>query len=95
MAWFMDTYSQHVGHPTPGIVTGKPTVLGGTEGRKAATGLGATICAEAMVERLGRSNASAQRYWGGLVYLNAQICAIGQVKSRRDVECLSLVVKLQ
>lgn len=54
MAWFMDTYSQHVGHSTPGIVTGKPLVLGGTEGRKAATGLGATICAEAMMERLGR-----------------------------------------
>lgn len=54
MSWFMDTYSQHVGHATPGIVTGKPVVLGGTEGRKAATGLGATICAEAMMERLGR-----------------------------------------
>jgi glutamate dehydrogenase (NAD(P)+) len=54
MSWFMDTYSQHVGHPTPGIVTGKPIVLGGTEGRKAATGLGATICAESMMQRLGR-----------------------------------------
>lgn len=54
MSWFMDTYSQHIGHATPGIVTGKPVVLGGTEGRKAATGLGATICAEAMMERLGR-----------------------------------------
>ncbi len=54
MSWFMDTYSQHVGHPEPGIVTGKPMVLGGTAGRKAATGLGATICAEAMMERLGR-----------------------------------------
>ncbi len=54
MSWFMDTYSQHVGHATPGIVTGKPVVLGGTEGRKAATGLGATICAEAMMDRMGR-----------------------------------------
>jgi glutamate dehydrogenase (NAD(P)+) len=54
MSWFMDTYSQHVGHPTPGIVTGKPIVLGGTAGRRAATGLGATICAEAMLERMGR-----------------------------------------
>jgi glutamate dehydrogenase (NAD(P)+) len=54
MSWFMDTYSQHVGQATPGIVTGKPVVLGGTAGRKAATGLGATICAEAMMERLGR-----------------------------------------
>jgi glutamate dehydrogenase (NAD(P)+) len=54
MSWFMDTYSQHVGHPTPGVVTGKPLVLGGTEGRKAATGLGATICADSMMARLGR-----------------------------------------
>jgi glutamate dehydrogenase (NAD(P)+) len=54
MSWFMDTYSQHVGRSTPGIVTGKPVLLGGTEGRKAATGLGATICAEAMMKRLGR-----------------------------------------
>jgi glutamate dehydrogenase (NAD(P)+) len=53
MSWFMDTYSQHVGHSTPGIVTGKPLVLGGTEGRRAATGLGATICAEATMARLG------------------------------------------
>ncbi len=60
MAWFMDTYSQHVGHPTPGIVTGKPIVLGGTEGRKAATGLGATICAESMMARLGREIANAR-----------------------------------
>jgi glutamate dehydrogenase (NAD(P)+) len=54
MSWFMDTYSQHVGRSTPGIVTGKPVLLGGTEGRKAATGLGATICAEAMMARIGR-----------------------------------------
>jgi glutamate dehydrogenase (NAD(P)+) len=53
MSWFMDTYSQQVGRATPGVVTGKPVLLGGTVGRKAATGLGATICAEAMVERLG------------------------------------------
>ena len=60
MSWFMDTYSQHVGHPAPGIVTGKPIVLGGTEGRKAATGLGATICAESMMARLGRQVAGAR-----------------------------------
>jgi glutamate dehydrogenase (NAD(P)+) len=60
MSWFMDTYSQHVGHATPGIVTGKPVLLGGTAGRRAATGLGATICAEAMMERLGRSIAGSR-----------------------------------
>jgi glutamate dehydrogenase (NAD(P)+) len=46
MAWFMDTYSQQVGHPVPEIVTGKPLVLGGTEGRDVATGLGVIFCIE-------------------------------------------------
>ena len=40
MAWFMDTYSQMIGHSVPEIVTGKPVVLGGTTGRREATGLG-------------------------------------------------------
>ena len=53
MAWFMDTYSQQVGHPVPEIVTGKPEVLGGTAGRRAATGLGAVFCLEAVLEHLG------------------------------------------
>ncbi len=46
MAWFMDTYSQQVGHPVPEIVTGKPMVLGGTEGRDIATGLGVVFVLE-------------------------------------------------
>jgi len=46
MAWFMDTYSQQVGHPVPEIVTGKPIVLGGTEGRDIATGLGVVFVLE-------------------------------------------------
>ena len=53
MSWFMDTYSQHMGFPTPEIVTGKPIVLGGTVGRQAATGLGATMSTETVAERLG------------------------------------------
>jgi glutamate dehydrogenase (NAD(P)+) len=40
MAWMMDTYSQQVGHPVPAVVTGKPVVLGGSLGRKEATGRG-------------------------------------------------------
>jgi glutamate dehydrogenase (NAD(P)+) len=40
MAWVMDTYSQQVGHPVPEVVTGKPVVLGGAEGREEATGRG-------------------------------------------------------
>src|SRR3954449_437895 len=54
MAWFYDTYSQMMGHAVPEVVTGKPPVLGGTEARKAATGLGVVYVAEAGAERLGR-----------------------------------------
>jgi glutamate dehydrogenase (NAD(P)+) len=53
MSWFMDTYSQQVGHSTPGIVTGKPIALGGTAGRRVATGLGVVYCLEAVLDRLG------------------------------------------
>jgi glutamate dehydrogenase (NAD(P)+) len=40
MAWMMDTYSNHVGHICPGVVTGKPIALGGSQGRREATGAG-------------------------------------------------------
>jgi glutamate dehydrogenase (NAD(P)+) len=40
MAWIMDTYSQHKGHAVPGVVTGKPVSIGGTLGRREATGRG-------------------------------------------------------
>jgi glutamate dehydrogenase (NAD(P)+) len=40
MAWIMDTYSQHKGHAVPEIVTGKPIAIGGTLGRREATGRG-------------------------------------------------------
>lgn len=40
MAWFMDTYSMYRGHTVTEIVTGKPVALGGTAGRREATGRG-------------------------------------------------------
>ncbi|MFQ5842832.1 MAG: Glu/Leu/Phe/Val dehydrogenase [Thermodesulfobacteriota bacterium] len=40
MAWVMDTYSQHKGYAVPEIVTGKPVDIGGTLGRREATGRG-------------------------------------------------------
>ncbi|GHC12925.1 Glu/Leu/Phe/Val family dehydrogenase [Cerasicoccus arenae] len=40
MAWMMDTYANHVGNSVPAIVTGKPVSLGGSEGRREATGHG-------------------------------------------------------
>ncbi len=44
MAWIMDTYSMHVGRTETAIVTGKPVVLGGSQGRREATGRGVMIC---------------------------------------------------
>lgn len=40
MGWMMDTYSNHVGHLSPAVVTGKPIALGGSLGRREATGAG-------------------------------------------------------
>jgi len=40
MAWMMDTYSVHMGYSVPGVVTGKPVLLGGSVGRREATGRG-------------------------------------------------------
>jgi glutamate dehydrogenase (NAD(P)+) len=44
MAWFMDTYSMHTRASTPGVVTGKPLELGGSQGRVEATGRGVMLC---------------------------------------------------
>jgi len=54
MAWFYDTCSQAAGHAVPASVTGKPLALGGTPGRREATGLGAVFTLEAALDRLGR-----------------------------------------
>src|SRR3954464_5422357 len=40
MAWMMDTFSVHTGHSPPSIVTGKPVSIGGSLGRREATGRG-------------------------------------------------------
>ena len=46
MAWIMDTYSMTVGHASPGVVTGKPVSIGGSEGRSDATGRGVLFVVE-------------------------------------------------
>lgn len=47
MAWMMDTYSMAAGYSIPGVVTGKPIGIGGSQGRVAATGRGVIVCMEA------------------------------------------------
>ena len=46
MAWFMDTYSVYKGYSVPEIVTGKPVWIGGTSGRREATGRGVVYLIE-------------------------------------------------
>lgn len=46
MAWFMDSYSVYTGHAVPEIVTGKPVAVGGTAGRREATGRGVVYLIE-------------------------------------------------
>lgn len=55
MAWMMDTYSMHIGHPVPQIVTGKPVNLGGSACRREATGLGVAYLVNRTAESLGLS----------------------------------------
>ncbi|MCH2106189.1 MAG: Glu/Leu/Phe/Val dehydrogenase [Planctomycetes bacterium] len=55
MAWIMDTYSMHVRRTTTAVVTGKPIAIGGSKGRREATGRGVMlVCREAM-KKLGRN----------------------------------------
>jgi len=52
MAWMMDTYSNHQGHFDPGVITGKPIALGGSLGRKEATGEGVAWFVKAYLQDL-------------------------------------------
>ena len=54
MAWVMDTYSMHVRQATTAVVTGKPIELGGSHGRREATGRGCLIACDRALRKLGR-----------------------------------------
>lgn len=53
MAWMMDTYSNHIGCSVPAIVTGKPLSVGGSEGRREATGRGVAYMVKKYLDDLG------------------------------------------
>lgn len=59
MAWMMDTYSIQTGSAVPAIVTGKPISVGGSEGRREATGRGVAYLVRAYLEDLGIKPADA------------------------------------
>jgi glutamate dehydrogenase (NAD(P)+) len=53
MAWVMDTYSMHARQATTAVVTGKPIELGGSRGRREATGRGVMICVDKAMTKFG------------------------------------------
>ena len=59
MAWIMDTYSVHSGCAVPGIVTGKPVTIGGSLGRREATGRGVGYLVNRAMDTLGLTASSA------------------------------------
>lgn len=54
MAWMANEYGHYVGHPEPAVITGKPVELGGSEGRKSATGRGLANCVERYYENIDK-----------------------------------------
>jgi glutamate dehydrogenase (NAD(P)+) len=60
MAWIMDTYSMHEGNPVPQIVTGKPVALGGSAGRKEATGRGVAYLVNRALDNLNMKSEGAR-----------------------------------
>ena len=66
MAWMMDTYSVHMGYSVPGVVTGKPVLLGGSVGRREATGRGVGYLANRAMDVLsleaGKATAVVQGF---------------------------------
>jgi len=59
MAWIMDTYSMHSKRTVTAVVTGKPMILGGSHGRREATGRGVMIVSVAALQKLGIKSTEA------------------------------------
>src|SRR5918992_2759116 len=78
MAWFSDTYSMHVGHTSTSVVTGKPIEMGGSPGRREATGRGVMIVARESAKHLGfdlQGSRVAVQGFGNVGSIGAQLLA--------------------
>src|SRR5947207_2268678 len=78
MAWVMDTYSMHVGHTTTSVVTGKPVELGGSLGRREATGRGIMIVTRESCKHVGiniKNATVAVQGFGNVGSISAELIA--------------------
>ena len=66
MAWIMDTYSMHMRHTVTAVVTGKPVEMGGSLGRREATGRGCMIVTREALKQLGMPVAGHPRRGAGI-----------------------------
>lgn len=78
MAWIMDTYSMHVRHTVTASVTGKPFDLGGTRGRREATGRGCMIVADQALKRFGWQRESTRVIIHGFGNVGSQAARLMQ-----------------
>jgi glutamate dehydrogenase (NAD(P)+) len=78
MAWILDTYAMHARHTVPAVVTGKPIALGGSLGRREATGRGCLIVTREALRHLGielRGATAAVQGFGKVGAVAAQLLA--------------------
>jgi len=110
MAWMMDTYSNHVGYICPGVVTGKPISIGGSQGRREATGAGVAFLVGKYLEDMnlpiGKSTVAIQGFGNvgsetalALSSMGAKIVAIsdytGAVHNPKGIDIKKALAYLQ
>ncbi len=88
MAWIMDTYSVHTGYSVPSIVTGKPIGLGGSLGRREATGRGVGYLIGRAMDTVGLSPSGATAVIQGFGNVGS-VAAFSMVKSGVKVIAVS------
>jgi glutamate dehydrogenase (NAD(P)+) len=83
MAWVMDTYSMHAGHTVTGVVTGKPVEMGGSLGRREATGRGCMLSTKEALQHLGmpvKGTSAAVQGFGNVGSVAARLLSLEGVK---------------
>jgi glutamate dehydrogenase (NAD(P)+) len=85
MAWIMDTYSAQKGYAVPGVVTGKPVEIGGSLGRREATGRGVMTCVSEACKHLGMPLANARVVVQGYGNVGSNAARIARASGARVV----------
>ena len=85
MAWIMDTYSMHMGQTVTSVVTGKPVNIGGSRGRKEATGRGVRVVCDEALKLLGMPREGCRVILQGFGNVGANAAALMQEAGYRIV----------